>query len=95
MAALPILLIGTCDTKLSELLYVRSCIPKDTTVILIDAGRTPVTQPSITVTQDVLVAKYRRIVTSPYDNAADVSNLSRAEVIKIMTDCATAYVQDL
>lgn len=62
---------------------------------MIDAGRTPVSQPAITVTQDVLVAKYRSSVTSPCDNAADVSNLSRAEVIKIMTDCATACVQDL
>lgn len=95
MAALTILLIGTCDTKLSELLYVRSCLPKDITVILIDAGRTPVSHPAITITQDVLLAKYRSSVTSSSNNPSDVSKISRAEVIKIMSDCATAYVQDL
>lgn len=95
MAALTVLLIGTCDTKLSELLYVRSCLPKDTTVILVDAGRTPLSHPAITITQDVLVAKYRSTVTSSSNNAANISNLSRAEVITIMTDYATAYVRDL
>lgn len=92
---LTILLIGTCDTKLSELLYVRSCLPIDTIVISIDADRTPVSHPAITITQDVLVAKYSSSVTFSSNNAADVSNLSRAEAISIMTDCATAYVRDL
>jgi len=95
MAALAILLIGTCDTKLSELLYVRSRVPRDVTVILVDAGRTPVSHPAITVTQDVLVAKYRNNSTSSSNNSADVSSLPQAEVIRIMTDCATACVRNL
>ena len=98
MAALTILLIGTCDTKLSELLYVRSRIlqhAESVTVTLLDAGRTPVSHPAITIPQDILFAKYKGCASSSNTTPADLSSLSRAEIIETMTACATACVQDL
>ena len=98
MGSLSIALIGTCDTKLSELLYVHSrilAIEKDTDIVFIDVGRKPVSHPAISIRQDELVKKYRCTVSASDNSAGDLSNLSRAEVIQTMTDCATAYVSDL
>lgn len=98
MAAQTILLIGTCDTKLSQLLYIRSRIlshANDAAVTLIDVGRTPVSHPAITITQHTLVANYSNAGTAPNSTRTDLSNLSRAELIRTMTNCATACVQDL
>ena len=98
MGSLSIALIGTCDTKLSELLYLHSrilAIEKDTDIVFIDVGRKPILHPAIRVPQDELVKKYRRTGPSSDDSAGDMSNLSRAEVIRTMTDCAIAYVSDL
>ena len=97
MAAPVILLIGTCDTKLSELLYVRSRMlshAEDTKVTLIDAGRKPVSHPAISIPQEALFAKYRNISSSS-STATNFTSLSRAEVIDTMTECATACVRDL
>lgn len=95
MASVGIVLIGTCDTKLSELLYVRSRIldnAGNTTVILIDVGRSPTSHSAISIPQDYLFAKYGN---NPDSSPTDSSRLSRAEVIQTMTDCATACLWDL
>ncbi|KAL8830575.1 MAG: hypothetical protein Q9191_001355 [Dirinaria sp. TL-2023a] len=98
MGSLSIVLIGTCDTKLSELLYLHSRIlasAKDTNVILIDAGRKPIYHPTISIRQDELLTKYRQPPQSSGKAASDISNLSRAEVIQTMTECATACMSEL
>ena len=98
MAGPTIVLLGTCDTKLSELLYVRSRIlhhAENGTITMIDAGRAPVSHPAISIPQDELVAKYQSTSTAAEDKSTDLSSLSRAEVIRNVTDCATACVRDL
>lgn len=89
-----ILLLGTCDTKLHELLYLRSQIlsssrsPKDTTVTLIDAGRTPVDNEHITITQPTLTTQY-----APPNSPQDLTTLPRGEVITHMIACTTNYLR--
>lgn len=87
-----ILLLGTCDTKLEELLYVREQIlgHQDTDVILVDVGRTPVSDPAITVSPTDLTTKY-----APDGAPSDISKLDRGELNKHMAACATNYVRDL
>jgi len=81
-------LIGTCDTKLDELLYLRDEIERDgTEVILIDVGRKPTQHKAIAIRQEVLLSKHG-------DNKA-VAELPRGEVIKMMAECATKAVKNL
>jgi len=94
MAELNIILIGTCDTKLSELLYLRSQILQHpgTNVAFIDVGRNPVQNSGISVTQHDLIHKYGSVLPS---NARELSELPRGELIKHMSACATACVEEL
>ena len=97
MGSLSIVLIGTCDTKLSELLYLHSHIvscAKDSNIIFIDVGRELVSHPAISIRQDELLTKYRHVAHSD-KSPCDLSSLSRAEVIQTMTDCATACMANL
>ena len=83
MAELNIILIGTCDTKLSELLYLRSQIlqhPK-TNVAFIDVGRNPVQNSSISITQPDLIHQYGSGLPL---NARELPELPRGELIKHM-----------
>jgi uncharacterized protein (UPF0261 family) len=85
-----IILIGTCDTKLQELLYLRSQIlSHDSTsdIIFIDVGRSPEHHSSITITQNILLSKYGSV--------EDVSDLPRGVVIKVMASAATKCVEQL
>ncbi|KAL8730612.1 MAG: hypothetical protein Q9166_003925 [cf. Caloplaca sp. 2 TL-2023] len=89
---LSIVIIGTCDTKLSELLYLRSQIlsnAKDALVKLIDVGRSPVSDPAISLPQQELLTRYGSSVT------ADLSAMPRGQVMQTMTDCAAACLHDL
>ncbi|OCL03794.1 hypothetical protein AOQ84DRAFT_138291 [Glonium stellatum] len=94
MAELNIILIGTCDTKLSELLYLRSQIIQhpNTSVTLIDVGRNAVQHSSISITQPDLVHKFGSALPS---DTRELSDLPRGEVIKYMSACATACVDEL
>jgi uncharacterized protein (UPF0261 family) len=83
-----VVLIGTCDTKLGELDYLRSEIMRNTTnVIFIDVGRTPIQHDAVTIGQPRLLKEY--------GNDQDVSALPRGEVIKTMAACATKAVHKL
>ncbi|KAK7531295.1 uncharacterized protein J3D65DRAFT_109865 [Phyllosticta citribraziliensis] len=84
-----IILLGTCDTKLPELLYLRDQILRhpDTTVTLIDVGRQHVENAAITMPQSLLVHKYGR--------NAPVAELSRGELNRYMATCATDAVRAL
>ncbi|KAL6889111.1 hypothetical protein GGI43DRAFT_416488 [Trichoderma evansii] len=84
-----VVIIGTCDTKLQELLFLRDQIKETAGVetFLIDAGRKPTVHKAITIPQAHLLSKH--------GNGADVSNMPRGELMELMTSCASKAVQDL
>ncbi|EMD00538.1 hypothetical protein BAUCODRAFT_61094 [Baudoinia panamericana UAMH 10762] len=86
-------LLGTCDSKLDELLYLRSQIlasgGERCEVTFVDVGRSPVDHEHITVRQDILTTKY-----APGAGAKDVQNLSRGDVIKYMIECASKWLAE-
>jgi len=85
-----VLLLGTCDTKLQELLYTRDQITKTDSnikVLLVDVGRTPSTNPSV----DIPSSK----VLSHNGQTTDISSLGRGEVISKMIEACTVLVKDL
>ncbi|KAK8169971.1 hypothetical protein IWX90DRAFT_414344 [Phyllosticta citrichinensis] len=84
-----IILLGTCDTKLPELLCLRDQILRHpgTYVTLIDVGRQHVENAAITIPQSLLVQKYGR--------DAPVAELSRGELNRYMATCATDAVRAL
>jgi uncharacterized protein (UPF0261 family) len=78
-------LIGTCDTKLDELLYLRSEITRNgVDVIFIDVGRKP--------TQHELIDVGQQQLLKHFGDVQDVSDLTRGELIKAMAVCATKAV---
>ena len=94
MAPLTVLILGTCDTKLSELLYLRSHIlsyHEQASIILIDAGRSPVSHPAISISQHEIVTKYRGTTGNPWN----LEKLPRSDVMAYMTEGATACVRKL
>ena len=94
MAPLNIILIGTCDTKLSELLYIRNRMIKhheQANIILVDVGRNPVEDPAISISQRDIVIKYLQ----RDESLPDLSQLPRSEVTTCMTQGAAACVRHL
>ncbi|KAI4106646.1 MAG: hypothetical protein L6R37_002038 [Teloschistes peruensis] len=91
---LPLLIVvlGTCDTKLQELLHLRNQIllyAEAATVLLVDVGRDAVTDPAISISQKDLLKRY------PPSANPDLSTISQNRLTEIMADCATAYLQGL
>ncbi|KAL9031810.1 MAG: hypothetical protein Q9196_000183 [Gyalolechia fulgens] len=89
---LSIVILGTCDTKLLELLYLRSRIlahAEAASITLIDVGNSPAFDPAVSIPQDALLTKYG---SSPQP---DLSTFHRSEAMRIMTECATACLQNL
>ncbi|KAK4889322.1 hypothetical protein LTR27_011858 [Elasticomyces elasticus] len=88
-----IVLLGTCDTKLAELLYLRSQILESGgpsyNVTLVDVGRKPVHDKHIDVRQDTLATQY-----APDDGAQDMADMPRGDVIKYMIACATNWLTE-
>ncbi|EMD63673.1 hypothetical protein COCSADRAFT_330384 [Bipolaris sorokiniana ND90Pr] len=81
-------LIGTFDTKLEELLFLRDSIQRnDASVIVIDVGRNPIEHGAIDITQQQLL--------NDFGDGEKVSDLPRGEVIKAMAGCATKTVKKL
>ncbi|OKL58882.1 hypothetical protein UA08_05459 [Talaromyces atroroseus] len=91
MARPRIIILGSCDTKLGETLFLRNQITKsgEAEALLVDVGHIPVQNDQIDVTNLELAA--RRSV----DAAASLAELSRAEYIKYMIECATPFVEEL
>ncbi|KAF2240013.1 UPF0261-domain-containing protein [Viridothelium virens] len=85
-----IALLGTCDTKLHELLYLRDQLKSqgNFSVTLIDLGRSPVEHSSISISQDAVAGHAK-------DKNVDISSLPRGEVIKHMIQCAVPCVKTL
>ncbi|KAK3355591.1 hypothetical protein B0H65DRAFT_414849 [Neurospora tetraspora] len=93
-----IVLLGTCDTKLSELLYLRSQIllhgaASDTTVLLIDVGRQPVSHPSITFGPSDLLSSYAK-PSDPKD-IRSLQSLPRNLLVELMSWLCTLHIQTL
>ena len=85
-----ILLLGTCDTKLPELLYTKSQIEAtDAKVLLMDTGRIPTTHEEITISQSAL------LTTTPSTPIPDLSALTRTEYITTLIPYATKKVTHL
>ena len=83
-----ILLLGTCDAKLAELLFVRSCIIHcGAEVKLMDVGRTPISHPEINFSQSELFSKHS---TKP-----DLQAIDRGDVIKMMIAAASYFLLKL
>ncbi|QDS73827.1 hypothetical protein FKW77_006368 [Venturia effusa] len=87
-----IALIGTLDTKLEELLYLRKEIKAlpHTEVILIDVGRHPTAHAAISISHLDLFFRYGTAETPE-----STSDLPRNEVLDVMSTLATACVRDL
>lgn len=89
MPSVTVLVLGTCDTKLQELLFLKDDISQRDSVraILLDVGRDNVEHEGIDITQAQLVADYGQ--------GHKTSDLPRGEVIKLMASCATRAVKSL
>lgn len=89
-----IVLLGTLDTKLPEILHLHSRLealsPPDTSITLIDCGRSPVKNSAISITQDELVTKY-----GPQEDHGTLQDLPRGEIIKFMIRCTTLCIEGL
>ena len=88
-----IVVIGTCDTKLQELLYLRAQIleqaKEGSKVILVDAGRSNTPHEAITITQETLATQY-----APDGKPKDISKAERGEVINYMIACASNWLRE-
>ncbi|KAF2498221.1 hypothetical protein BU16DRAFT_439871, partial [Lophium mytilinum] len=91
-----ILLLGTCDTKLPELLYLRTRIlaqSPSARITLIDVGRTPSSDPAVTISQSQLLE--HQSSSSTRLNAKDLQNLPRGDLLDRISKLATACVLGL
>lgn len=88
-----ILLLGTCDTKLAELLYTKSQIEKQTlcTVQIMDIGRNPTAHDAITFGQEI----YSSHFTSLKRPTAEIKSLERTEYIDTLAPYASVFVAAL
>jgi uncharacterized protein (UPF0261 family) len=86
-----ILLLGTCDTKLYELLYVKEQLEKegDVTVMVVDVGRTPTTNSAVDFPSSKLLCQ----LSLNERQSLDIEPLSRGEVIKVMIKAGTILVK--
>ena len=94
-----ILLLGTCDSKLAELLFVKHQILTTTAtkeVLLLDLGRTPTTHPEINITQhEILQLASTNNNVDSNSSKVEVSTLPRQEYITYLLDHATSAVTHL
>lgn len=90
MTSTTVVLLGTCDTKLDELLFLRDAIINSNPRIkvkLIDVGRSPVEHQAISISQKELLRQY--------GPGGQIDGQSRADIIKTMASCATDAVKAL
>jgi uncharacterized protein (UPF0261 family) len=84
-----VVILGTCDTKLEELLFIHNKISEAhaTNALLVDVGRSETDHDTIAISQKELLQKY--------GNNQKVDKLPRGEVIRVMADCAGRAVKAL
>ncbi|KAJ6036242.1 hypothetical protein N7540_000521 [Penicillium herquei] len=89
-----ILLLGTCDTKLAELLYTKSTLEsQNTTVLLMDLGWTPTSNPEISITQQIILHSIPG--SDPNSKITNLGALTREAYITTITSPAIRTVADL
>lgn len=84
-----VLIIGTCDTKLEELRFLKDRVQQGGSVkaILLDVGRENVEHKDIDISQARLI--------DDYGEGKSTSDLPRGDVIKLMAGCAARAVEAL
>lgn len=84
-----VVVLGTCDTKLRELLFLKNHVQqaKSVKAILLDVGRENVDHQDIDISQAQLLKDHGEGKTA--------SDLPRGEVIKMMASCAAQAVKTL
>lgn len=89
MPPLPcVAILGTCDTKLEELVFLRDEIKRNgVDVKLIDVGRSNV--------QDVSIDISQRDLLENYGNGKSIEDLPRGDLVKTMANFATRAVEEL
>ncbi|USP77730.1 hypothetical protein yc1106_05004 [Curvularia clavata] len=93
-----VVLIGTCDTKLEELLFLRERIHRNEAhVILIDVGRSLTKHEAIEIGQERLLSDFGDGIEAGQASHRFelVSKLPRGELITAMAGCATRAVKHL
>ncbi|KAG8406811.1 hypothetical protein J3459_014045 [Metarhizium acridum] len=82
-------IIGTCDTKLAEFLFLRDEISKYPKVktLLVDVGRKPVANDAVDVSVSDLLFKHIP--------KAEATHLSRGKFIEMVSECTTKLIQDM
>lgn len=86
-----ILLLATCDTKIEEITYIHDCltaIDPNSQPILMDIGRRPVSNPSISISQSEMLE------SSSSKPEVDLTSLQRDEFSTLMITAATSYLRD-
>ncbi|KAI0146801.1 UPF0261 domain protein [Pestalotiopsis sp. NC0098] len=82
-----ILLLATCDTKMEEIAFIHdrlTSIDARNRPILMDIGRTPASNPLISISHRDIFSR---------DAPSDLSSLPRDEYSSLMIEAATAYVR--
>lgn len=89
-----IALLGTCDTKLEELLYLRSALLTSgaESVLLIDVGRTPTTHVDISIALAEVLSHHP---SKPPPDIDHLSTLSRNDVTSTVSAAATRLMVEL
>ena len=83
-----VLLIGTCDTKLAELLYVRSHVLQNSIdVKLMDVGRQPIAHKDIDYTHSKVIS---HLPVQP-----ELESMERGQLIEMMISAASRLVHEL
>ena len=95
-------ILGTCDTKLDELLYVRTKLFEvhHVCVKLIDVGRTPSTHPAIDISQSTILATAPTTDPTSAERSGDtpipdISTLTRNDLITTFSARAGALIASL
>lgn len=89
MPTATVLLLGTCDTKLQELLFLKGQIRAQGSVeaLLLDVGRSSVDHQGIDIPQGQLI--------KDHGDGRTTAGLARGEVVKLMARCASGAVRQL
>ena len=87
-----ILLLGTCDTKLNEFVFMKQQLVAkggNIKVLLVDVGRTPSTDPAIDISSSEVLSNLPEI------ERPSIESFSRGEVITLMIKACTILVRNL
>ncbi|CAD0108591.1 unnamed protein product [Aureobasidium uvarum] len=89
-----IVLLGTLDTKLPEILHLHSRLvalsSPGASITVIDCGRSPVVHPVIGISHNELVTEF-----ATEEERDTLKDLPRGEAIKFMIRCTTSCIEEL